>query len=545
MTKILVTALLLISFLKGMQLTHAQTNVSGFISSNTSWSLSGSPYIVTGNMIVSSGVTLTVDPGVMVKFDQDKAIQVDGELHAVGTAQDRITFTSNQPTPAAGDWAKIQFTPSSDPTSYDANGNYLSGCILKYCDFLYGGNLGSGEIHIQTSAFYIGYCKFLYSFKDGIFSETSALKIESSTLSHCAERGLNIHGNSSDCGLILSNDTISFNSQAGVNLLGGACNAIVTESYFDSNGNNGAFYCPGNVNNIKIKNNIFSNNTSCIWIPGSTGELVQCNKFYNNTSSPLMVLSNTATVRDNVFKYNSGSLFNFYSINYSPLTFTNNYITNNHTASHFCDFTFSSPNTLCVIIEHNIFKDNTGISAIHLGGTGSTNPNLDIISFKSNSFDDPQSQFELDNDIPWGTSNIHADSNYWGGSNSSQHCDSVIYDYFDYANSSVVFYTNNLIFDIRIDTACAGINTAIDELVDADNVADVFPNPATDMINVVLKDSRGKMEIELFDMIGKSVYRNTFREAEYSFDVSNFKQGIYLLKINTEYNSVTKKILIQ
>ena len=34
------------------------TDVSGNISSNTTWSLANSPYVVTGNILVASGVTL-------------------------------------------------------------------------------------------------------------------------------------------------------------------------------------------------------------------------------------------------------------------------------------------------------------------------------------------------------------------------------------------------------------------------------------------------------------------------------------------------------
>jgi hypothetical protein len=73
----------------------AQTNVSGFITANTTWTVAGSPYIIVGNTILSHGYTLTIDPGVVVKFDSLKALQIDGELHAVGTAANRITFTSN------------------------------------------------------------------------------------------------------------------------------------------------------------------------------------------------------------------------------------------------------------------------------------------------------------------------------------------------------------------------------------------------------------------------------------------------------------------
>ena len=127
---------------------NAQTNVSGFINANTTWNLAGSPYIVVGNAILSTGYTLTIDPGVVVKFDPAKAIQIDGELHAVGTAANRITFTSNQTVPAAGDWGKITFTNLSNGAVFDTSGNYLSGNIMRYCDVFYGGAMSNGVIYI-------------------------------------------------------------------------------------------------------------------------------------------------------------------------------------------------------------------------------------------------------------------------------------------------------------------------------------------------------------------------------------------------------------
>ena len=46
----------------------AQTNVSGGIYANTTWTLANSPYIVTDTVVVFPGVTLTIQPGVTVKF---------------------------------------------------------------------------------------------------------------------------------------------------------------------------------------------------------------------------------------------------------------------------------------------------------------------------------------------------------------------------------------------------------------------------------------------------------------------------------------------
>ena len=62
----------------------ADTYVSGAITEDTTWTLAGSPYIVTGNVLVMEGVTLTIEPGVVVKFNSGLALQVDGQLIARG-----------------------------------------------------------------------------------------------------------------------------------------------------------------------------------------------------------------------------------------------------------------------------------------------------------------------------------------------------------------------------------------------------------------------------------------------------------------------------
>ncbi|MDL1948228.1 hypothetical protein FBQ97_00210, partial [Acidobacteria bacterium ACD] len=76
------------------------TDVGGPITTNTTWTLAGSPYIVTSNVTVNAGVTLTVEPGVLVKFALNTALTVNGKLTAIGTSGSPITFTSNAASPA-------------------------------------------------------------------------------------------------------------------------------------------------------------------------------------------------------------------------------------------------------------------------------------------------------------------------------------------------------------------------------------------------------------------------------------------------------------
>ena len=109
--------LLLIALIAFGMNANSQTNVHGGIYSNTTWTTLGSPYIVTDTVVVFPGVTLTIQPGVTVKFDANTRIEIrQATLIAQGTISDSITFTSN----------------SGSTTSYIYfNGNYLKP-IFKY-----------------------------------------------------------------------------------------------------------------------------------------------------------------------------------------------------------------------------------------------------------------------------------------------------------------------------------------------------------------------------------------------------------------------------
>lgn len=114
---------------------YGQTNVSGLISSNTTWNLSGSPYIITGNTLLDSGYVLTVDAGVIVKFNPAKILQVRGTLRAIGSATSKIRLTSNNSNSQPGDWEGIVFDQQS--SDYDFNsgaGSVLRNCILEYAN---------------------------------------------------------------------------------------------------------------------------------------------------------------------------------------------------------------------------------------------------------------------------------------------------------------------------------------------------------------------------------------------------------------------------
>lgn len=61
----------------------AETPVGGPITSDTTWTAAGSPYVMNNSVTVNDGVTLTVEPGVRVEGGTDMSLFVVGKLSAV------------------------------------------------------------------------------------------------------------------------------------------------------------------------------------------------------------------------------------------------------------------------------------------------------------------------------------------------------------------------------------------------------------------------------------------------------------------------------
>jgi hypothetical protein len=98
------------------------------ISADTTWTKTMSPITITGQIHITEGVALTIDPGVTVQFKYPASyvdgfaspylagIMVDGELYAEGTEAEPITFTltpGSADTFGAGFWGGIYFTEYS------------------------------------------------------------------------------------------------------------------------------------------------------------------------------------------------------------------------------------------------------------------------------------------------------------------------------------------------------------------------------------------------------------------------------------------------
>ena len=84
------------------------TKVKGIISSDTIWTSENSPYIVEDNILIESAISLIIEKGVKIKFNQGKFIQVMGYLKTAGTKENPVIFTANTINLYPGFWGPIK-----------------------------------------------------------------------------------------------------------------------------------------------------------------------------------------------------------------------------------------------------------------------------------------------------------------------------------------------------------------------------------------------------------------------------------------------------
>ena len=106
---------------------YSQTEVSGGIYENTTWSPAGNPYIVSGNVVLFQDLVLTLEPGVLVKFNQGASLEIRGKLIAIGNSMDWITFTSNLHVPVMNSWEGIKVIGVDDSPGSENQ------VIMEYC----------------------------------------------------------------------------------------------------------------------------------------------------------------------------------------------------------------------------------------------------------------------------------------------------------------------------------------------------------------------------------------------------------------------------
>ena len=75
---------------------------------------------------------------------------------------------------------------------------------------------------------------------------------------------------------------------------------------------------------------------------------------------------------------------------------------------------------------------------------------------------------------------------------------------------------------------------------------DIYPNPATDKINVLLPSTTTlPVEVEIYDVMGKKVGTHTATKKSFFLEINSLEKGIYFIKANTTDYNITKKLIVK
>ena len=438
-------ALLVFALVMLSMLVNSQTYVSGIISSNTTWTVPNNPYIVTGNVLLDSGYTLTIDPGVIIKFNNLKCLQIGGTLRAIGTNNNPITFTSNQTNHVAGYWGYILF----NGTSTDYNTTTHTGNIMQYCIVESGGNQNVPNCNGAIRSFsdpspdialpYIDHCTIRNNSSTGIMVNgytrpgTSLMitdcEIYKNSIPRLSGKGGGIYVNTPsplNSTVIISGNTIHDNN--GGDEGGGIdCNTSWNYSSVSKNiiynntaiYNGGGIFCGGHY--LTVSDNILYNNTA------ERGAAID---FYGGIASNNIIADNTVNTVTSI----SGNIMNVFAGDNDANAYYNTIIDNN-VQDEVVEVGQYGSGTL----NYNTITRNM---ATALPPTHAVSLSYDVYhinNFQHNNIYRNATTYQFLTLTGQGT-DVNA-RNCWWGTSSSAAIDTSIYDYFDNGTLGIVYYS--------------------------------------------------------------------------------------------------------
>lgn len=161
-------------------------SVCGTILTDTTWTLAESPYTLTCDVVITTGVSLNIAPEVVVKGQSDVELKVLGHLNAVGKPLQPITFTSAADS-GPDEWQGLVFDGGTGDlrhvtVRYGGNGNSIVGLDANGWDR--GSNIAvrgvsDGQVRIESSRV-ISEHAYLWTGYVDRYSEDYGLYVENS-----------------------------------------------------------------------------------------------------------------------------------------------------------------------------------------------------------------------------------------------------------------------------------------------------------------------------------------------------------------------------
>ncbi len=233
----------------------AATDHTGAITSNETWYASDNPHVITGTVTVNSGVTLTLESSVEIRFDASKYIYVYGIVNAPGTSSDKIIFTRN----TAANGGGLRF--------YAASIGNFTHCVMEHAVYGVRGDstaivsLSNCLLQKNTNGFYGYQCAPVLNAANTFQGNGTGLYVQAVSLFAVSlqvirDNDTGIHFNACPMANVEATNTITDNKIYGVRFQG--CSS--PEIYADvTNSGSGIYFqsCTnvGTIDNMTLKDN--------------------------------------------------------------------------------------------------------------------------------------------------------------------------------------------------------------------------------------------------------------------------------------------------
>ena len=376
-------------------LIFAQTNVGGNITTNTTWSLSNNPYILTADVNVFPNVTLVIDSGVIVQGQYD--LNIRGELNLLGKR--------NYPVICRDLTIVFNNAQNSSVVFNDDTLQYLNGSYINYLDMD-----SAGGINITGTEIFIN----------------------NSIVTNCGS------GITSDANLFLQSTEITNNSGNGVDMMSSGANDLLNIVGCVITGNIGGYA-------INLGGTLHLNNSSIIGGSISTfnqrtdisnsyikSNIDFINHYQSHSSSP-NIIENT------IIDIEGGYIDTYYASNY----YKSSLIKNANIDAFRSSLLMENSRVISSSISFDegtypkVFNINNSSFSGYINDT-TLFGSIEIQKVGSSTFQ--YNKLELQNFTnSYGPLTVNAENNYWSVNDTNQ-IDSIIVDIYDNINYGTINY---------------------------------------------------------------------------------------------------------
>ncbi len=472
------------------------TDVSGPTFSNTVWNEAGSPYNLTGDFQIPSGVTLTIEENVIVNFNSDYEILIKGAININGTANNKVVFNGN----SSGS-AMLMFKSAN-----------LNNSIISYVEFIgpkhaiqlaeetehnqddkkNTGTLNIDNITVDnskiqtngyasTASLQITNSNFTNSIIRGDYPRSEKLTLVDCTFDNCT-----IESDAYNYGLEIKGGTVSNSS-----LLVGYCDAYIT------------------IENATIKNTTANESDSHSNSPVNIYNCIVNELDINLPYGEVNIEHSEITNNSSTIKYGFGNF------KYSKLSGNGTNSGLEHTGKSGWNSGGAS-----ILVSAEITNFNIGLKVTDCTSLSISNSNI----YSNTSY----------NVYNNSSKNITAEKNYWGET-SIPLIRNKIYDYYKDINYGKVIINQFASVPYNTDTPTSN------ETLSANTKIELYPNPVSDYLRVNT-ETMNTLNYQLISNSGQ-VFKSGTIDKNNLIDFSGLPSGIYIVTLRNEELTYSTKVI--